>query len=261
MLSTGLMQNTSTIYSPCKISDGDSLASGDSIAALSPEDTVVLVPLKDFAPKILLNKPENLTGSLIYTIIFLIIFAVIRLRGKNLFPLLFQVVAKKKRYEIILNEGIVQNLVYYLLSLFLSFSILSIALTYLTRHNFDLHQILYILGFLTGWHLLLICMLRLCSWIFNAKAAGEEGIVNLWVYHIVGGLLISPFVLASFFVKAFAVQTMMKIIVMCLILFYLVKFTRWVGILFAYKVPIFYMILYLCALEVIPLLVLYKLLV
>ncbi|MDE5639228.1 MAG: DUF4271 domain-containing protein, partial [Odoribacter sp.] len=76
-------------------------------------------------PKILLNKTENLTGSLIYSIVFLIIFAVIRLRGKNLFSLLLHVVAKKKRYEIILNEGIIQNLVYYFLSLFLSFSILS----------------------------------------------------------------------------------------------------------------------------------------
>ena len=31
------------------------------------------------------------------------------------------VVAKKKKYEIVLNEGITQNLVYYFLSLFLSF--------------------------------------------------------------------------------------------------------------------------------------------
>ncbi len=49
----------------------------------SPEDTVIVVPLKEFAPRILLHKPENLTGSLIYTIVFLIIFAVIRLRGKK----------------------------------------------------------------------------------------------------------------------------------------------------------------------------------
>lgn len=224
------------------------------------EDTVVAVSTEHSAPRILLHKPENLTGSLIYTIVFLVIFAVIRLRGKNLFPLLMHVVAKKKKYEIVLNEGITQNLVYYFLSLFLSFSVLSIAFTYLTLRNFDLHRILCILLYLTGWHLLLLCIFRVCSWTFNSRAAGEEGIVNLWAYHIVAGLLISPFVLSTFFVKAFAIPLMIKMTVICLILFYLVKFVRWIGILFTYKVPIFYMILYLCALEVIPWLVLYKLL-
>ncbi len=224
----------------------------------SPEDTVIVVPLKEFAPRILLHKPENLTGSLIYTIVFLIIFAVIRLRGKNLFPLLMTVVAKKKKYELILNEGITQNLVYYFLSLFLSFSILSIAFTYLTRQDFDLQQILYILLYLAGWHFFFICILRICSWTFNSRAAGEESIANLWAYHVIGGLMIAPFVLATFFVKTFAIPLLLKITVMCLILFYLVKFVRWIGILLAYKVPIFYMILYLCALEVIPCLVLYK---
>lgn len=253
---TGLMQNTNTTYSLYDTLRGDSATSG----FMPPEDTVITVPLKDFAPRILLHKPENLTGSLIYTIVFLIIFAVIRLRGKNLFPLLMNAVAKKKKYEIILNEGITQNLVYYFLSLFLSFSILSIAFTYLTRQDFDLHRILYILLYLFGWHLFFICILWICSRIFNSRAAGEESIANLWAYHIIGGLMISPFILATFFVKAFAIPLMIKITVMCLILFYLVKFIRWIGILFSYKVPIFYMILYLCALEVIPWLVLYKLL-
>lgn len=250
------MQNTNTTYSPYNTSPGNSAASGP----MFPEDTVIVVPLKDFAPRMLLNKPENLTGSLIYTIVFLVIFAVIRLRGKNLFPLLMTVVAQKKKYEMVLNEGITQNLVYYFLSLFLSFSVLAVAFTYLTRQHFDLHQILYVLLYLTGWHLFFICMLRLCSWTFNSRAAGEEGIVNLWAYHIIGGLMISPLVLATFFVKSFAIPLIIKTTAICLILFYLVKFVRWIRILLAYKVPIFYMILYLCTLEVIPWLVLYRLL-
>lgn len=240
------MQDTNTIYSLCNTPSGHTL-----------KDTV---PLTDFAPRIMLHKPENLTGSLIYTVIFLIIFAVIRLRGKNLFSLLVSVVTKRKKYEIILNEGITQNLIYYFFSLVLSFSVLSIALTYLTHQNFDFHQIISTLGYLIGWHLFLIFIFRLCSWTFNNRAAGEECIVNLWAYHITGGLMVSPFVLATFFVKAFAIPLMIRATVICLILFYLVKFIRWVGILFSYKVPIFYMILYLCALEVIPWLVLYKLL-
>ena len=119
------MQNTSIKYSLYNTSSGDTAATSGLIP---PEDTVIIVPLRDFAPRILLHKPENLAGSLIYTIIFLIIFAVIRLRGKNLFSLLMNVVAKKKKYEIVLNEGITQNLVYYFtryFSLFQSYPSLS----------------------------------------------------------------------------------------------------------------------------------------
>lgn len=260
---TGSMQNTSTTYSLYNSSatPGNTVSSDCNTTSLQREDTIIHIPLKSFAPRILLHKPENLTGSLIYTILFLIIFAVIRLRGKNLFSLLLNVVVKKKKYEIILNEGITQNLIYYFLSLFLSFSILAVALTYLTKQEFNIHQIFSILLYLTGWHLFFLCILRLCSWTFNTRSIGEEAVVNLWSFHIIEGLLLSPFVLATFFVKTFAIQLLIKIIVICLILFYLVKFIRWIEILLAYRVPIFYMILYLCALEVIPLLVLYKMLV
>lgn len=250
------MQNTSTTYSLCDTLAWDPAAFCDTV----PEETVIVVPLKDLAPRIPLHKPERQTGSLIYTVAFLIVFAVIRLRGKNLFPLLTNVIANKKKYEMVLNEGITQNLVYYFLSLFLSFSVLSIAFTYLTRQDFDLHRILCILLYLIGWHLFFICVLRLCSWIFDFRGAREECVVNLWAYHIAGGLVIAPFVLAAFFVKPFAIPLIIKITAVCLILFCLFKFIRWIKILLAYNVPIFYMILYLCTLEVMPWLVLYKLL-
>lgn len=255
---TASMQNTNTTYSPSDTAVSTAGFSPDPVSARQAEDSLITVPLRTFAPRILINKPENLTGSLIYTIVFLIIFAIIRLRGKNLFSLLLNVVFKKKKFEIILNEGITQNLIYYFLSLLLSFSVLAVALNYITARNLHLEPIGYIFGYLLSWHLFLICIVRLCSWTFNARPAGEEVIVNLWAYHIIGGLLISPFVLAVFFVKAFAVQLLIKIILICLILFYLVKFIRWMEILLAYRFSIFYMILYLCALEVIPLAVLFK---
>lgn len=254
------MQNTNITYS---LSDSSQFPQTDpcQLTTHPVADSMITVPLKSFAPRILLHKRENLTGSLIYMIVFLILFAIIRLRGKNLFSLLLNVVIKKKKFEIILNDGITQNLIYYFLSLSLSFSVLSIAVSYLTWHTLRPEYTLYIFAYLTAWHLFFLFTVSLCSWTFNARPAGEEAIVNIWAYHIMAGLILSPFVLALFFVKIFAVQLLIKIILICLILFYLVKFIRWTEILFAYRVSIFYMILYLCALEVIPLLILYKTLV
>ena len=103
-----------------------------------------------------------------------------------------------------------------------------------------------------------LCTVRLLAWTFNIRNVKEEVIVNIWTYNILIGLFLSPLVLSLFFVKLFALPLLAKIITICLVMFYLVKLIRWFEILFTYRVSILYMILYLCALEVIPLLILYK---
>ena len=65
-------------------------------------------------PATYLRKNENLWGDFIYTILFLIIFAFIRLRGKDLLSNLLHILIKRKKSEIILNEGIASNLVCYI---------------------------------------------------------------------------------------------------------------------------------------------------
>ena len=101
-------------------------------------------------------------------------------------------------------------------------------------------------------------IVRLFGWTFNAKNMADEVIVNLWTYNILSGLLISPFVIAIFFVKSFAVIPLLKIVIFGAILLMIVKIIRWIEILITHRVSILYMILYLCALEIMPLLVLYK---
>ena len=64
--------------------------------------------------------------------------------------------------------------------------------------------------------------------------------------------------LAIFFVKSFAVIPLLKIVIFGAILLMIVKIIRWIEILITHRVSILYMILYLCALEIMPLLVLYK---
>lgn len=255
---TGSMQSTNTTYilsdvrtfrnTPCQVNQNET-------------DSVVYIPIKSYTPVIPLDKTRHTTGCLIYSIVFLAIFAFLRIRGKGLLPVLFQIVVKKKKFEIILNDGITPNLIYYFLGLLLSFSALAIGIEYLIHLQLDLKHIFYLFIALLFYHLILLSLTLFLSWTFNARYTGEEIIINLWVFNILCGLLISPFIMALFFVKIFAIPVLLKFITICLALFYLVKFIRWVEILFAHRVSIFYMILYLCALEVIPLLVLYKLLV
>lgn len=256
MLSTDSIPNTSTIYSLFE--------SNDSICFLEQTETdtfEICSPITVNLPYTKLNSNSDLIGDLLFTIIFMIVFAFIRLRGKDLFYNLLNVLIKRKKAEIILNEGISSNLVCYILSLFLSFSTLSVCLSFLSYQNFLTLHSLYFLGGLLLYHFVLLIIVRLLGWTFNAKNTADEVIVNLWTYHIIIGLLISPFVISIFFVQNFAVVPLLKIVVFSLTLLMIVKIIRWIEILFAHRVSILYMILYLCALEIMPLLVLYKVVV
>lgn len=205
-----------------------------------------------------LRKNEHLLSNLLFTIAFLAIFAFIRLRGKDLFYNLLNILIKRKKAEIILNEGISSNLICYILSLCLSFSILSIYITYLAWGDFISLYSLYLFGGFLLYHFFLLLLIRLLGWTFNARNTADEVIINLWTYNILTGLLVSPFVIAIFFVKSFAVLALLKMVIFSLILFMIVKIVRWIEILSVHRVLILYMILYLCALEIMPLLILYK---
>lgn len=235
----------------------------DSICLLQEEptsvDTIIISPIeRQYLPQVLLKGNDNMLADLIFTTVFLIVFAFVRLRGKDLLPNLLNVIIKRKKAEIVLNEGISSNLVCYILSLLLSFSVIATGIVYLSTSQFQSLPIFYIFLGLTFYHFFLLGLVKMLGWTFNARNTAAEAIVNLWTYHIMGGLLIAPFVIALFFVKSYATLPLLNIVVFGAGLFLFVKLLRWVEILFAHRVLILYMILYLCALEVMPLLILYK---
>ena len=258
------MLNTDTIYFHSNSRNIGWEISGqqyDSVCSLEKADTeaITICPAeRHYLPQIQLKANENVLGNLIFTIVFLMIFAFVRLRGKDLLSNLLNVLVKRKKAEVILNEGISSNLVCYVLSLILSFSIISTGIIYLTTGTFEIMPILYLFAAFIFYHFFLLGLFKLLGWTFNARNTAAEAIVNLWTYHIMTGLLVAPFVIALFFVKSYAIVPLLNVVIFSLILFQVVKFIRWLEILFAHRVLILYMILYLCALEVMPLLILYK---
>lgn len=253
ILSISSMPNTNTIYFHSEQQDSISL-----LKQAEEETFEIYMPSAKFLPYTPLEKNQNLTGNLIFTVIFLMIFAFIRLRGKDLFINLLNTLIKRKKAEIILNEGISSNLVYYILSLCLSFSILAITINYITQEQYINLFTFYLFIIFFVYHFTLLTIIRLFGWTFNVRNIADEIIVNLWTYHILSGLLVAPFVISIFFVKSFAIIPLLKIVIFGIILLMTVKIIRWVEILMTHKVLILYMILYLCALEIMPLLVLYK---
>ena len=101
-------------------------------------------------------------------------------------------------------------------------------------------------------------LIRLLGWTFNRKNAIAEAIIQVWAFHISAGLFIAPLVLALFFVQKYAIPALLGTCMTILALVLIAKIIRTVIILFSHKVSILDMILYLCALEMIPLLTLWK---
>lgn len=261
------MQNTDTTYShfnPLNIKGELPVQLHcDSVYLLREEltevDSISVCPIeRQYLSPILLKGNDNMLGDLIFTTVFLIVFAFVRLRGKDLLPNLLNILIKRKKAEIVLNEGISSNLICYILALLLSFSVVATGIIYLGTGQFQSLPILYIFAGLTCYHFFLLGLIKMLGWTFNARNTASEAIVNLWTYHIMGGLLISPFIIAIFFVKSYATLPLLNVVIFSLGLFLFVKLIRWIEILFAHRVLILYMILYLCALEVMPLLILYK---
>ena len=252
------MPNTNTIFFP---SDPNARTTCPVISGTAADTLTFEIgyPAPNNLSYTKISANSDLMGDLLYTVIFMIIFAFIRLRGKDLLFNLLNIFIKRKKAEILFNEGISSNLICYILSLSLSFSILSGFISFIVHDNFlTLHTIYYFCAFFL-YHFILLIIVHFLGWTFNAKSTSHEITANIWTYHILIGLLVSPFVISLFFVKFFAVIPLIKIVIFALGLLMIVKNIRWIEILFIHRVSILYMILYLCTLEIIPLLLLYKL--
>ena len=260
------MRNTSTIfshYNPVSLNWEYTIERQDSLnpvsyRPLTGTDSLVSTG-HSFRPAIHEKEEQDILGPLLYTVVFLIVFAFIRLRSKDLVITLLSAVVSQKKTELILNEGITSNLLYYILALFLSFSVLSVGGIYFVTGEFMLRYSFWIFCGLVFYHFFELSLIRIFGWTFNSRYISDEAAVNLWTFNIMTGLLVAPLIIAVFFVKAFSVTVVIKIAVFCLIFLFVVKFLRWLQILFIHRVSIFYIILYLCALEIMPLLILYRL--
>lgn len=258
------MKSVSTLYSDSTLNINTTYSlseSNDSICYFeqTTADTFeICSPVQYTLPYSRLSANTDVIGDLFYTIIFMIIFAFIRLRGKDLFYNLLNVLIKRKKTEIILNEGISSNLICYIFSLCLSFSILAGCISFVIYGNFLTFNSIYYFIALISYHFILLIIVHLLGWTFNSKTTADEITVNLWTFHIVLGLLVSPFVISMFFIQSYAILPLLKIVIFCLALLMVIKIIRWIEILFTHRVSILYMILYLCAFEIMPLLVLYK---
>ena len=191
---------------------------------------------------------EFISSILIYTVVYLVFIALLRLRGRGFLTTVYTYFFNRKRGASLQSEGGIPNYFFVFLSVSLSFSILSMLMAFLIDSPFVFFNALIYFLIIFGY------------WAFNRRHCASEIILNLRTSAIVLGLSISPFVLALFYVQTSAINMLLYVILGLGIIILVFRFIRLIKILYGYRVSILYMILYLCGLEILPILVLYKLL-
>ncbi|MFC2086907.1 DUF4271 domain-containing protein [Bacteroidota bacterium] len=155
------------------------------------------------------------------------------------------------------RTSFVLNLVYYLnIGILLFFIIQYFELNIPVKSNFillilsmSIAVILFFLKSLINW---------IVAGIFKIKEYVNEYIYNISLYNKSLGVLILPIIILITYLEPELFSYLLILGISLIILFYVMKLLRGIQIIFQKEVSIYYLILYLCTLEILPLIWLYK---
>jgi len=203
--------------------------------------------------------------SLVLFVIAIFLLITKRIKG-NFLSLLTQVALKYREFTKSASSTNVADInVSNLLSVVYIFSVsLLIYLIFEFFNYFFLLKTFYFFFFLVAFIFLLLLLKRiliyLSGFFLSQKDLAFKYNKNIQLFNNTLGLLIIPFILAIPFVEEVYIKFLIYSSISLIVLFYLIRILRSVKIFIEYNVSIFYMILYLCTLEILPNLLMYKIL-
>jgi len=155
------------------------------------------------------------------------------------------------------NFGVFRlNVIFFL---FLPFPIFLIARDKgMTVGSSGIEFFLIVFAAVNAYFMLKILLYKLLGSIFSQKEATGELVFNMMLYHNVMGLILLPVATIHSLVPAFGIISMFLVPVLVAI-FYLMSIFRSIYFAIREGISIFYLILYLCALEILPILLVVKL--
>ena len=129
----------------------------------------------------------------------------------------------------------------------------------ITPYGLDgLGMFFFNMGVLVGVFLGRLLMLNLAGVIFNRLAIMREYLYNLFIFNKLTGMVVLPLVFLLVYTRGMLQELIFWLTLAVVFGIFLMRLFR--GVVFSYKkeVLIFYMFLYLCALEIAPLVLLYR---
>ncbi|MFC2120853.1 DUF4271 domain-containing protein [Bacteroidota bacterium] len=129
--------------------------------------------------------------------------------------------------------------------------------TYLFVENTLFQFFLYGL-IIMGFSLMKYILIKLSGLLFDKRNLFKEYLINKYVYFQILGIIILPLVCIIPFVPEYLERILIYLTIICFIIVYLISIYRSIQIFNSKQFFKLYMIMYLCALEILPILVLGK---
>ncbi len=116
---------------------------------------------------------------------------------------------------------------------------------------------LAVLVVVNAYFMIKILLYKILGSIFSKRETTGELIFNMMLYHNVLGLILLPIATVHYMVPEFGIASLF-IVPGLIVIFYLMSITRSIYFALREGISIFYLILYLCALEILPVLLVVK---
>lgn len=196
----------------------------------------------------------------------LLILTWIRFEGEKRIGQIFKAVVARHNMNQMLRDGdIIHERITPALAFMYIISLSTFIFSLLRRYDIEIHGIetpyieyLVICSAIMFLWFLKIASIRVSGKIFRTKHETEEYLVTNIIFNTSAGLLTFPFVFAHHFTNN---TFSLAIVLFFFSIFLIMKFLRSIFVgLSAQTFPVIYLFLYLCTLEILPLLIFYKLL-
>lgn len=209
-------------------------------------------------PQIPIAEHEATFYGMIFTAATMAIIAFLRLNDGDVFKqIAFGMFSYKRAFSLISNSKASLAL---LLLLLVSFATLSVIIGYILDGEFFTVSAAICACILTALHFTAIIFIKFSGWTFRKRNTATTAIMSLWLSNISFGLFCTPLVISLFFINPGYSRSIISAAAILAAILALLRYARWCKILFDSRVFISYIILYLCGLEVVPLLTIVKLL-
>ncbi|WP_394698308.1 DUF4271 domain-containing protein [Labilibaculum manganireducens] len=205
-----------------------------------------------------------MVGVLLFT---LILMAIVRFSFSKFLLRVFDSTINYQTSSNLLLEKNMRNLrgsIFLNLLFYVNFTLFIVQyLVYILSLNHEHNNIvffLYCFVGLVGLYNTKFIFIRFIGYIFNGIKESKEYLHTVSIYNKNLGVILLPITISAPFIAQHSVPMLLNSGLILTLIFYVFRLSRGLKILFRQHVSIFYMILYLCALEILPLLMIYKLL-
>ncbi|WP_372754866.1 DUF4271 domain-containing protein [Labilibaculum sp.] len=255
--SVPMQKDTSLLFDPQLTSPTDSVAQADSTHTEQIFQGERGIPIMSY-------QNDWMVGVLLFALILL---AILRFSfNKFLFRVLDSLLNSQSSSNLLLEKNMrnIRGSIFLNLLFYVNFSLFIIQfLVYILSLNQNHNNLIFYLYFFAG----LICIyqtkflfIRFIGYVFNGINESKEYLHTISIYNKNLGIFLLPITISVPFIAQYATPMLLKIGFALTLIFYFLRLFRGIQILFRQHVSIFYMISYLCALEILPLLMIYKLL-